>query len=76
MKRAAVKLTLGLSLLAGILSVAVPSQAAPGCKKDKDSGCIQVYDPVICDHGKIYSNSCFAALDCATNCVPYTPPAQ
>lgn len=76
MKRAAVKLTLGLSLLAGILSVAVPSQAAPGCKKDKNGVCPQIFDPVVCDNGKTYSNSCFAMLDCATGCVPAGPVAQ
>ena len=75
MKRAAIKLTLGLSLFASVLAVAVPSTAAPGCKKDKNAICTLQYDPVICDNGKVYSNACFAAADCATNCQPYLPPA-
>lgn len=76
MKRATVKLTLALSLLAGALFTAVPSQADPECKKNKDGVCILIFDPVICQNNKVYSNSCFAALDCAKNCVPYTPPAE
>lgn len=30
------------------------------------------YEPVICSNGCIYDNSCFAAADGATGCVPYT----
>lgn len=70
MKRAAVKLILALSILAGGLAVAVPSEAAPDCKKNKDVICPLIFAPVVCDHNKVYSNSCFAAADCATNCVP------
>ena len=40
-----------------------------------DDGCPRVgwvcptyWDPVICDDGKIYSNSCFAWVACATGC--------
>jgi len=33
--------------------------------------CPDVWDPVICDNGQIYSNGCYAWVDCATGCVPY-----
>ena len=33
--------------------------------------CLDVWDPVICDGGVIYSNACYAARACATGCVPY-----
>ncbi|RPH57110.1 hypothetical protein EHM82_02035 [bacterium] len=70
MKRAA------LLLLTLVLAttVAAPSLATPDCKKDKDGICPMYYSPVICDHGKIYSNPCFARLDCAENCLPYFEP--
>ncbi len=33
--------------------------------------CLDVWDPVICDGGVIFSNACYAARACATGCVPY-----
>jgi hypothetical protein len=33
--------------------------------------CPAIYDPVICSNGVIYSNSCYASLDCAKGCVQY-----
>jgi hypothetical protein len=30
--------------------------------------CIDVYDPVICSNGHVYSNSCYAYVACATGC--------
>jgi hypothetical protein len=33
--------------------------------------CPDVYSPVICSDGNVYSNSCYASLAGATNCVPY-----
>lgn len=32
--------------------------------------CPDVWDPVICDQGEIFSNSCYAYQACATGCVP------
>ena len=75
MKRAAVKLILALSILAGGLAVAVPSAAAPDCKKNKDIFCPAIFDPVVCQGNKVYSNACFAAADCAKDCVPQENPA-
>jgi hypothetical protein len=33
--------------------------------------CLDVWDPVICSDGVVYSNSCYAYVACATGCVPY-----
>jgi hypothetical protein len=33
--------------------------------------CLDVWDPVICSNGQVYSNSCYAYVACATGCVPY-----
>jgi len=75
MKRATAKLILALSILAGGLAAAVPSEAAPDCKKNKDAICPLIFAPVTCQGGKVYSNACFAAADCAKDCVPSPPPA-
>lgn len=32
--------------------------------------CLDVWDPVECDDGTIYSNACYAKRACATGCVP------
>ena len=40
-----------------------------GCPRDIQ--CLDVWQPVICDGGVIYSNSCYAYRACATGCVPY-----
>ena len=73
MKRARIlpKLALALVLSAGALTVAVQSDADPGCKKDNNPICPAIYSPVICDNGRVYTNSCFAQADCATNCQAY-----
>ncbi len=31
--------------------------------------CLDVWDPVICSNGVVYSNFCYAARACATGCV-------
>ena len=33
--------------------------------------CIDLWDPVICDDGQVYSNDCYAWVACATGCEPY-----
>jgi hypothetical protein len=66
-------LALTLVLSTGALTLA---KADPECKKNKDGFCIALFDPVICKNNKIYSNACFAALDCAKECQPFTEPAS
>ncbi len=33
--------------------------------------CLDVWAPVICSDGRVYSNDCYAYRACATGCVPY-----
>ncbi len=33
--------------------------------------CLDVWRPVICPNGQVYSNSCYAARACQSNCVPW-----
>ena len=63
------KVLLALALTAGAFSGAVPSQAAD-CP---NSGivCPAVWDPVICNDGKVYSNACYARAACARGCQDY-----
>lgn len=32
--------------------------------------CLDVWNPVICSNGVVYSNACYAARACATGCGP------
>jgi Kazal-type serine protease inhibitor domain len=69
-------LALASVLCAGALGVATPSMANHGgCHKVKNPICPAIFAPVVCDNGKTYSNSCFAAADCATGCVSAGPEA-
>jgi hypothetical protein len=64
------KLALPLTLAIAAFSVPAPSQAViGGCGKGYE--CLDVYKPVLCPNGQVYSNSCYAAKACQTNCVPY-----
>jgi hypothetical protein len=59
------KLTLAAALTVGALTVPASSQARPIVY------CPDVYAPVICSNGHVYSNSCYASAAGATGCVPY-----
>lgn len=63
------KLMLAVLLCTGAFSLASPSLAVPGCKKDPNAICPLIFAPVQCDHNKTYTNQCFADADCATNCM-------
>lgn len=69
MKKLSLKLTLAAALTVAALSVPAPSQAVSNCPRP--ILCPDVYNPVICSDGVIYSNSCYAYRACATGCVPY-----
>lgn len=44
------------------------ASAAKGCGPD---ACLDVWNPVICSDGHVYSNACYAARACAKGCVAY-----
>ncbi|NOT02451.1 MAG: hypothetical protein HOP29_17740 [Phycisphaerales bacterium] len=46
-----------------------PGGGLGGCPRDIQ--CLDVWNPVICSDGLIYSNGCYAYRACATGCVPY-----
>jgi hypothetical protein len=63
---------------AGSLAFAATAPAAAPaarCVPNPNPICYQIYKPVICSNGKVYTNQCYADADCAKSCVPYTPPA-
>ena len=65
------KLALPLTLAVAALAAPAPSQAVivVGCGQGYE--CLDVWKPVICPNGQVYSNSCYASKACQTNCVPY-----
>lgn len=74
MKKLSLKFALAAALTVAALSIPSPTQAVPfgsgsGCPHA--GFCPENYAPVICSNGVVYSNSCFASLDCATGCVSY-----
>lgn len=71
------KLVFGVSVLS-VIAVAASSLAAPprpgsGCPR-RGIYCLDVMDPVLCTNRfgqqQEYANSCYAYIDCATNCTP------
>ena len=67
MKKTLTKLALALALAGAAVSLGVrPAQAVCG-----GFLCPDVWKPVICSNGQVYSNSCYASAACATGCVPY-----
>lgn len=64
---------------------AEPTEAAAGLALPADASaggpfggcprniyCLDVWDPVICSNGQVYSNDCYAYRACATGCQPLT----
>jgi len=76
-------LTMGMAVaaVAAVIGFAATSYAKPpgggggggggGIKGCGPDACLDVWQPVICSDGQIYSNYCYAAQACATGCVPY-----
>jgi len=59
------------ALLTGGLALAdKPDKPIKSCKW-RNLLCPDVWDPVICNDGEIYSNSCYAKRACAKGCTPY-----
>jgi hypothetical protein len=65
-------LILGLTALVGTPDAQAKGKPKPGngCPR-VGIACADVWDPVICDDGQVYSNACYAWVACATGCVPY-----
>ena len=64
--------TAALVLISGLAVYWTPVDAAielVSCPK-KGFQCLDVYIPVICDGGAVFSNACYASLACATGCRP------
>ena len=67
-----------LALVVGVVAVAAtaastlafPPSIGRGCPR-RGIYCLDVWQPVICSDGNVYSNSCYAYVACATGCVPY-----
>jgi hypothetical protein len=65
-------LILGTVALLGSPSAEAKGKPKPGggCPRT-GVACLDVWDPVICSDGHVYSNSCYAWVACATGCQPY-----
>ena len=57
--------------LTGAICAGSASTASAKCKPNPNAICPEIYSPVICSNGHVYSNQCFADAACATGCVPY-----
>lgn len=61
------------ALVVGVLSVVASATVSladlrpGGCFRNIE--CLDVWDPVTCDDGKVYGNACYAYRACATGCV-------
>jgi hypothetical protein len=57
--------------MGGVMLSSTPSEAArrPIGGPCGNFYCLDVWDPVICSDGQVYSNGCYAARACATGCV-------
>ncbi len=53
----------------GPVPVLEAKKPKPNCPRD--ILCYDLWDPVICSDGQVYSNDCYAYRECATGCVPY-----
>ncbi|MDX2116971.1 MAG: hypothetical protein SFY96_02185 [Planctomycetota bacterium] len=70
-KSLASKLVLGGVILAAAITGTSSLAAGPfvkGCNKGVN--CLDVWRPVLCPNGQIYSNDCYAAKACQTGCTP------
>ena len=54
-----------------ILTVGALLSPAASARPYPPYACPDVYSPVICSDGHVYSNSCYASLAGAKDCVPY-----
>lgn len=64
-----------LALASAVVAISATAASALGgfapaakCGPDR---CLDVYNPVICPNGQVYSNACYAAKACQKKCVAY-----
>ena len=69
--RAAVLTALSVAGTLGPGSTAQAAKPGGGSGCPRDILCYDLYAPVICSNGVVYSNDCYAYRACATGCVPY-----
>lgn len=79
MKKSKILLACSLAFSAAVIGVIASSASAVrpiggGCNGPRY--CLDVWRPVICSNGVVYSNDCYAARACATGCVPYGGPTE
>ena len=66
------KLAFALAL-SGVVGFGAVSTADAKCRPNPNPICYQLYAPVLCSNGQVYTNQCYADAACATGCVPYNP---
>jgi len=65
------KIALGSIILAAAVTATTALAAGPaGGKGCGPRNCLDVWRPVLCPNGQIYSNDCYAARACQTGCTP------
>jgi hypothetical protein len=72
--RTAVILAVVAVIAVGTLSLAGKGNPKPWLEEKcpRDIYCLDVWDPVICADGEVYSNMCYAYRECAPQpCVPW-----
>lgn len=68
-----VKKVAALAFAAGVTAVVASALAVGPIGGNCGRGiyCLDVWRPVICPNGQIYSNDCYALKACQRNCVPW-----
>ncbi|HBL26234.1 MAG TPA: hypothetical protein DD490_05295 [Acidobacteria bacterium] len=61
---------LSLMLALVVLSFASTAGAIASPCPRQGIYCLDVWNPVVCSDGNVYSNSCYAYVACATGCHP------
>lgn len=64
-------LSVACALVAAAAVVAVATTALAARPPKNPPSCPDVYAPVICADGNIYSNGCYASIAGQKNCVPW-----
>ncbi len=62
--------------ICAVIAVGLTASVAEAKRPGSGGGgtfCPDVWDPVICSNGQVYSNACYASRAGATGCVPYGP---